>query len=168
MISSNSTVLGLLFAKFLSSAAFVQQLGSSVHHADGTRFPFTSTTSVAMSEGSRSTKNSNAKRREFLSSLVTASIGVAVGATSVPPADAQNNAGMLPDLKGGYVKPKGLGGLPRKIRSVGDLMVSSKFLRYWIRIDLQVERTDLTKYFCTPAVFLPSTLILRRMNYKEI
>ena len=62
------------------------------------------------------------KRRVFFNALGRS--GIAFGASafvSVEPGSAET--GMLPDGGGGFKKPKGLGGLPNKIRNIGNIMV---------------------------------------------
>jgi len=88
---------------------------------------------------SKESSLSNVKRRDFFNSIVASGIGIAAGTFSALPADAQN-AGLMPDMVGGFVKPKGLGGLPKKIRSVGNIMDE-------LQRDLMQERWDLVEQF---------------------
>jgi hypothetical protein len=68
-------------------------------------------------------------RRKFVSTASTAVFHAFVLGSFVVPLPSQAQQGYLPDMKGGFVKPRGLGGLPKKIRAVGIIMVSFVVLR---------------------------------------
>lgn len=78
-------------------------------------------------------------RRDLFQNLITSGMVVATALTaSSSPAKAVT--GYLPDMTGGFVKPKGLGGLPKKIRSVGQIMDE-------LQRDLMQERWDLVEKY---------------------
>ena len=62
--------------------------------------------------------------------MFTAMIGssLAIAAGTFLPQPSLAKEGYLPDMTGGLKIPKGLGGLPKKIRSVSNIMVSNALL----------------------------------------
>jgi len=66
-------------------------------------------------------KDNGIKRRDMFTAMIGSSIAMVAG--TLIPSSSQAQQGYLPDMVGGFVKPKGLGGLPKKIRSVGNIMV---------------------------------------------
>ena len=64
------------------------------------------------------------KRRDFLRNSLSLFIATSTVVSSSSKAEAMSTSGYIPDMVGGYRKPKGVGGLTKKIRKVGDIMVS--------------------------------------------
>ncbi len=62
------------------------------------------------------------------------SLGAALATTSAgiyatnEAAEASSTSGYIPDMAGGFKKPKGVGGLSKKIRTYGDIMVSGMYV----------------------------------------
>jgi len=82
-------------------------------------------------------------RRNFLHQLGLIGTTTAISLTtttitSTKPANAVQ--GYIPDMKGGLKKPKGLGGLPQKIRGVGTILDE-------LQRDLMQERWDLVEKY---------------------
>jgi hypothetical protein len=77
-------------------------------------------------------KDNGIKRRDMFTAMIGSSIAMVAG--TLIPSSSQAQQGYLPDMVGGFVKPKGLGGLPKKIRSVGNIMV-----RFLVTSELQME-----------------------------
>lgn len=113
----------LLLANFLYISAFQQQAGSiqqrfssRIHETS----PIASPTAIFTYKKSAQDASS---RRDFFNFIASAGVTVAGVTAGTFAANAQT--GLLPDPNGGFAKPKGLGGLPKKIRSVGNIMVRS-------------------------------------------
>jgi len=79
-------------------------------------------------------------RRKFVSTSTAFLNALAIGSFAVP-LSSQAQQGYLPDMKGGLVKPpRALGGLPKKIRAVGNIMDE-------LQRDLMQERWDLVERY---------------------
>ncbi len=113
---SSILIVGLLDAAIaFQQSPLIQNKPSFVGINDGLELFFRKDDSIE--EDGRSTK-----RREFFSGFLRSGMAVIAGELlSVESASAET--GLLPDGIGGFKKPKGLGGLPNKIRNVGDIMV---------------------------------------------
>lgn len=84
-------------------------------------------------------------RRDFFHQIGRVGSAVALGLTTslnLPPQSATAAQGYIPDMVGGFKKPKGVGGLPQKIRSVGDILDE-------LQRDLMQERWDLVEKYPT-------------------
>ena len=68
----------------------------------------------------------NINRRDMFTAMIGSSLAIAAGTFLPQPSLAKE--GYLPDMTGGLKIPKGLGGLPKKIRSVSNIMVSNALL----------------------------------------
>ena len=68
------------------------------------------------------------QRRNFLRSSLSFLMSSSALMSSSKNAAAVSTSGYIPDMKGGFKKPKGVGGLTKKIRRVGDIMVSKLHL----------------------------------------
>lgn len=104
-------------------SAFQQQAGSIQQRFSSRIYetsPITSQTAIFMYKKSAQDASS---RRDFFN--IIASAGVTVAGVTAGTFAANAQTGLLPDANGGFAKPKGLGGLPKKIRSVGNIMVRS-------------------------------------------
>lgn len=67
----------------------------------------------------------NSPRRTFLrQSLLSLIVSSTAMTASSDKTEAASTSGYIPDMVGGLKKPKGVGGLTKKIRKVGDVMVS--------------------------------------------
>lgn len=119
-------------------SAFQQQAGSIQQRFSSRIYetsPITSQTAIFMYKKSAQDASS---RRDFFN--IIASAGVTVAGVTAGTFAANAQTGLLPDANGGFAKPKGLGGLPKKIRSVGNIMDE-------LQRDLMQERWDLVEKF---------------------
>ena len=64
------------------------------------------------------------ERRKVFKSLGLLLASSAIVSSNSKDAKAVGTLGYIPDMVGGLKKPKGVGGLTKKIRKVGDIMVS--------------------------------------------
>lgn len=68
------------------------------------------------------------QRRDFLRNGLSLLISSATVISSAGRAEASGTGGYIPDMVGGLKKPKGVGGLTKKIRKVGNIMVRNLFI----------------------------------------
>jgi len=81
----------------------------------------------------------NMNRRDMFTAMIGSSLAIAAGTFLPPPSLAKE--GYLPDMAGGgLVKAKGVGGLPKKIRAVSNIMDE-------LQRDLMQERWDLVEKY---------------------
>ncbi len=158
----------ILIVGLLDAAVAFQQSPLIQHNQilasknDGVKLFFSKDDSIE--EDGRSTK-----RREFFKGILGSGMAVIAGEfMSVESASAET--GLLPDGVGGFKKPKGLGGLPNKIRNVGDIMVGVLDRHVNLKIViLHILKMEHETHLCRFFVYLPfPTHFCDRMNCKEI
>lgn len=91
-------------------------------------------------EDSPLSRSQRQKRRDFLRNSLSLFITTSTVVSSSGKAEASSTAGYIPDMVGGYKKPKGVGGLTKKIRKVGDIMDE-------LQRDLMQEKWDLVEKY---------------------